>query len=211
MILKIDAVQRKTERKSDLTKLRKAGMIPAVVYGKGVEPIDITMDKAEFMKLYKRSFTEMVFYEIMVAGEEYHTLLKERQIHPVTRDILHIDFMVVPPDQMIEVDVPLKFAGTPLGVKEGGIMDVVRRTLRIQCVEKDIPEDIEVDISNLQIGEAFHIHQLPEGKWAVKDNPENALVTIHARRVEPVAAPAEEAKPDEAAEAGTKPETEEEK
>jgi len=201
MIFKIDAVQRKTERKSDLTKLRKDGFIPAVLYGSGIEPIDITMDKTEFMKLYKKSFSEMVFYEIMIAGKEYHTLLKERQTHPVTREILHVDFMVIPPNQMIEVDVPLKFVGTPIGTKEGGIMDVVRRTLRIQCLEKDIPEDIEVEISHLQVGEAFHIYQLPESKWTVKDNPDNALVTIHAKKIEVVVAPeeptSEEATPEE--------------
>lgn len=203
MIFKIEAVQRKTERKSDLNKLRKDGFIPAVVYGKGIEPLEITMDKTEFMKLYKKSFNELVFYEVMVAGKEYHTLLKERQIHPVSREILHVDFMVVPHDQMIELDIPLKFLGTPVGVKEGGIMDVVRRTLRIQCLEKNIPEDIEVDISNLKIGEAFHVRQLPEGKWNVKDNPENALVTIHAKKVETAAAPAEEAKAEEPASGGT--------
>lgn len=199
MIFKIEAVQRKTERKSDLSKLRKEGFIPAVVYGKGIDPIDITMDRAEFMKLYKKSFSELVFYEVMVAGKEYHTLLKERQIHPVSREILHVDFMVIPHDQMIEIDIPLKFSGTPIGVKEGGTMDVLRRTLRIQCLEKHIPEDIEIDVSNLQVGEAFHIHQLPEGKWNVKDNPDNALVTIHAKKVEIVAAPAEEAQAEEPA------------
>ncbi len=203
MIFKIEAVQRKTERKSDLNKLRKEGFIPAVVYGKGIEPLDITMDKTEFMKLYKKSFNELVFYEVMVGGIEYHTLLKERQIHPVSREILHVDFMVVPHDQMIELDIPLKFVGTPEGVKEGGIMDVVRRTLRIQCLEKNIPQDIEVDISNLQIGEAFHVHQLPEDKWNVKDNPENALVTIQAKKVETAAAPAEETKAEEPAPGAT--------
>ncbi|MFO7660560.1 MAG: 50S ribosomal protein L25 [Candidatus Cloacimonadaceae bacterium] len=199
MIFKIDAVQRKTERKSDLSKLRREGFIPAVVYGKGIDPIDITMDRVEFMKLYKKSFNEMVFYEVMVAGKEYHTLLKERQIHPVSREILHVDFMVIPHDQMIEVDIPLKFTGTPNGVKEGGSMDVLRRTLRIQCLEKDIPEDIEIDVSNLQVGEAFHIYQLPEGKWNVKDNPDNALVTIHAKKAEVVAAPVEEVQAEEPA------------
>lgn len=201
MIFKIDAVQRKTERKSDLTKLRKDGFIPAVLYGPGIEPIDITMDKTEFMKLYKKSFSEMVFYEIMLAGKEYHTMLKERQIHPVTREVLHIDFVLIPPNQMIDLDVPLKFIGTPNGVKEGGLMDVVRRTLHIQCLEKDIPDDIEVDISDLNIGDAYHIYQLPTAKWTVKDNPDNALVTIHAKKVEVVVAPADAPKPEE-----TKPE-----
>jgi large subunit ribosomal protein L25 len=201
MILKIEAEQRTTEKKSDLSKLRKNGYIPAVVYGYETEPLKISLVKADFMKLYKMSYNELVFYEIKYAGKEYHTLMKDRQIHPVTRDILHLDFMVIPPHQEIEVDVPLKFVGTAIGMKEGGILDIVQRTLKIQCVEEDIPEDIEVDISNLQTGEALHVYQLPQGKWTVKDNPDNALVTIHAKRIEVVAPPVEEEpKPEEAPE-----------
>jgi large subunit ribosomal protein L25 len=199
MILKIDAKERKTVRKSELSKLRRDGFIPAVVYGPGVEPLKISLDKADFMKLYKKSFNELVFYEVQYAGKEYHTLLKERQMHPVSREILHVDFMVIPPHQMIEVEVPLKFIGTPKGTKEGGFMDIVQRMLRIQCVEDAIPEDIEVDISHLVVGEALHVRQLPKGNWTVKDHPESALVTIHAKKTEtqPVVEPKAEETPED--------------
>lgn len=193
MIFKIGATQRESGKKSDLSKLRKDGIIPAIIYGPEVEPIKISLDKADFMKLYKKSFNELVFYELEIDGKEYHTLLKERQIHPVSREILHVDFMVIPPHQMIDVDVPLKFVGTPIGTKEGGLMEVIHRSIRIQCVEDAIPEDIEVDISHLIVGEALHVHQVPKGNWIVKDHPESALVTIHAKKtdIQPVA----EAKP----------------
>ncbi len=198
MIIKINAEQRMTERKSDLGKLRRQGIIPAVLYGPEAEPMKISLDKAEFMKLYKKTINELVFYEIMVAGKEYHTLVKERQVHPLTREILHLDFMVIPPHQMIDVDVPVKFVGTPIGIKEGGIMDVVRRTLKIQCIPENIPEDIEVDISALNIGEALHVQQVPPGKWTVKEHADTVLVTIHAKKVELAPAPAAEPKPEEA-------------
>lgn len=201
MILKINAEQRKTERKSDLTKLRGTGLIPAVIYGAGTQPMSVSLVKADFMKLYKKSFNELVFYEVTLDGKEYHTLLKERQIHPVSREILHIDFMVIPHDQMIDVEVPIKFVGTPVGTQEGGVMDIIHRTLHIQCMEKDIPDDIEADISALNIGEAYHVRQLPQGKWKVKDNLDNALVTIHTKKIEQPATPAAEAKPEEAPEA----------
>jgi len=184
MILKINAEQRTTEKKSDVSKLRDDGFIPAVVYGPGTEPVKISLNKAEFMKLYRKSLNELAFYEIQFAGKEYHTLIKERQIHPVTREILHLDFMVIPPHQKIEVDVPIKYIGTAIGTKEGGILDVVQRTLKIQCVEDEIPTDIEVDISALKVGEVMHINQIPVGKWIIKDNPDNALVTIHAKKIE---------------------------
>ncbi len=201
MIFKIEATQRETKNKVDLSQLRQNGFIPAVLYGHEVEPMSITLNKAEFMKLYKKSFHEIVFYEIQLAGKEYHTLLKERQMHPVTREILHIDFMVIPPHQEIEVDVPIKFLGTAIGTKTGGFMDVIQRTVKILCVEDAIPDGIEIDISHLEVGDVLHVSHLPQGKWTVKDNPDNAIVTIHAKKieVEPVAAEIapEETKPEE--------------
>lgn len=184
MIFKINAESRKTVKKSELSKLRKDGFIPAVIYGQGTEPLSVTLTKAEFMKIYKKTIGELVFYEVAVSGKEYHTLLKERQIHPVTREILHVDFMVVPPHQMIDVEVPLKFIGTPIGAKTGGFIDVVHRTLKIQCMEENLPEDIEVDISSLEVGEALHVHQLPKGNWVVKEHQDTVLVTIHAKKIE---------------------------
>lgn len=195
MIFKLEAVQRITERKSDLTQLRKNGFIPAIVYGQGCEPMKVSLNKADFMKFYKKSFNELVFYEISIAGKEYHTLLKERQMHPVSREILHVDFMVIPPHQMIEVDVPLKYIGTPIGTKEGGFMDIVHRVLHIQCVEDAIPNDIEVDITNLKVGEALHVRQVPTGKWSVKEHADTVLVTIHAKKTD--AQPITETKPEE--------------
>lgn len=184
MIFKLEAEQRVTERKSDLSHLRKNGFIPAIVYGQGCEPMKVSLNKADFMKLYKKSFNELVFYEIKIAGKEYHTLLKERQIHPVSREMLHVDFMVVPPHQMIEVDVPLKYIGTAIGSKEGGFMDIVHRVLHIQCVEDAIPSDIEVDITNLKVGDALHVHQLPKGNWTVKEHADTVLVTMHAKKID---------------------------
>jgi large subunit ribosomal protein L25 len=184
MIFKINAESRNTVKKSDLSKLRNDGFIPAVIYGQGVEPLSITLNKSDFMKIYKKTIGEVVFFEVMAAGKEYHTLIKERQIHPVSREILHVDFMVVPPNHMIDVEVPLKFVGTPIGAKTGGFIDVVHRTLKIQCMEANLPEDIEVDITSLAVGEALHAHQLPKGNWIVKEHPDSVLITIHAKKID---------------------------
>lgn len=184
MIFKINAEQRDTIRKSDLGKMRRNGFIPAIVYGPGTEPLRITLNKVDFMKNYKKSFGETAFYEIEYAGKNFHTMIKERQIHPVSREILHVDFMVIPAHSLIEVDAPLKFIGTPEGVKEGGTLDIVHRTLRISCREEDIPEDIAVDISHLKLGEALHVRQLPSGNWYVKAHPDDAVAAIHTKRGE---------------------------
>jgi large subunit ribosomal protein L25 len=195
MIFKINAEQRETIRKSDLGNMRKNGFIPAIVYGPGTEPLKVTLNKAEFMKNYKKSFGELAFYEIEYAGKNYHTMIKERQIHPVSREILHVDFMVIPPHHLIEVDAPLKFVGTPEGVKEGGLLDIVHRTIKISCREEDIPEDIKVDITHLKLGEALHVRQLPAGNWYVKAHADDAVAVVHTRRGEAATVAAAE-KPD---------------
>jgi large subunit ribosomal protein L25 len=196
MIFKIDAAQRETMKKSDMTKFRKEGLIPAIIYGSGTDTVNISLQKADFMKLYKKSFGELAFYEIKVGTKNYHTLMKERQIHPVSREIIHIDFMVVKLHQKLELEVPIKFVGTAVGTKTGGTLDIVQRTIKIQCMEEDIPDDIEVDITNLAVGEALHVHQIPVGKWTVKENPDSTIATVHAKKIDVAPAPAEP-KPEE--------------
>lgn len=189
MIFKLNAVPRETIRKSDLSNMRKNGLIPAVVYGPGTDPLKVTLNKTDFMKHYKKSFGELAFYEIEYAGKNYHTMMKERQMHPVSREILHVDFMVIPHGHLIEVEVPLKFVGTPEGVKEGGTLDIVHRTVKIQGREVDIPEDITVDVKHLKLGEALYVHQLPTGNWYVKDHADDAVAVIHTKRGDVVATP----------------------
>lgn len=190
MIFNLTAKPRVTQRKSDLTQLRASGLIPAVVYGADMESLSVSLVKTEFSQCYKKSFKELAFYVLDIEGKKYQTLLKEKQVHPVTRDFLHLDFMVIPATAPIEVDIPIKFIGEPAGLKEGGVMDVQVRTAKISCVADSIPEDLELDISGLQVGESLHISDLPKGNWEYKDHPEVALVVVHAKKTDaaPVAA-----------------------
>ncbi len=184
MILTIDAVSRKTIRKSDLTVLRAEGKIPANVYGYKMESKSITLNKADFMKAYKKSFREVTFYSVQVDGEKYFSVLKEKQVHPVTREFLHLDFMVIPSDSNIDFDVPINYSGEPIGIKAGGTMDVILRSVKISCFAGKVPDAINIDVSNLDVGTSLHVKDLPQGDWEYKDNPENAVIVIHAKRGE---------------------------
>ncbi len=188
MIFTLDAIARDNKKKSDLTELRAQGLIPAVIYGKGLESLAVTVKKADFMNCYKKSFQEIAFYEIQYEGKKFHTLLKEKQTHPVNRDFLHLDFMVIPPKSMIEVDVPVKVIGEAAGLKEGGFLDVLHRSLKIVVQADQIPEDIELVVTGMHVGDTIHVRDLPVGKWQYKDNPDNAIAVVHAKKVE--AAPA---------------------
>ncbi len=169
MIFNLKATPRKTIRKSDLHTLRASGMIPAVIYGPELESISVSIPKGDFTQLYKKSFAEVSFWDIELNGNQFHTILKDKQIHPVTREMLHLDFMIVSAEAIIEVEVPIIIKGEPQGVKEGGMMEIVQRYVKISCKANEIPEDLILDVSNLKIGESLHIRDLPKGNWQVKN------------------------------------------
>ncbi len=193
MILTLNAEKRNTIKKSDLTNLRETGKIPAVLYGSKMDAVKITIDKAEFTKQYKKSFNEVAFYELSMDGKTYHTLLKDKQIHPVTRNFLHLDFMLVPAESTVEIDMPVKFVGEPIGTKEGGFVDIIQRTVKISCKADQVPEDIELDISMLKVGESKHVRDLPQGSWHVKDAADITLVVVHAKATAPTTPEVEKA------------------
>lgn len=191
MIFTLQAEPRNTVRKGDNKALRAAGRIPAVLYGTNLPSIPLSLSAAEFYKCYKQSFTELAYYELILEGKKYHSILKERQIHPVTRNFLHLDFMVVSADSTIELDIPLNIVGEAPGEKEGGFMDVVQRTVKIVGKASGLPEDFELDVSDMHVGDTKHIRDLPKGNWTFKDADDITLVVIHGK-ASAVETPAEE-------------------
>jgi len=184
MIYTLEAKKRNNIKKSELNALRTQGMIPAVLYGKGLASTSISIDKATFMRFYKKSFTELTFYEIELDGKKYHTILKDKLIHPVTRDILHIDFMQIQESALMEFELPIQFVGEAAGAKEGGFTDVVQRTVKIVCKANEVPEEISVDVSNLHVGDSLRIQDLPVGAWQYKDNDDVTIVVVHGKKAE---------------------------
>lgn len=195
MIFTLNAETRNTKKKSDLTQLRAQGLIPVIVYGGGMESLKLSINSNEFQKCYKKSFSELAFYELNVDGTKYHTIIKDKQIHPVNRNFLHLDFMVVGADSAIDVDIPLHYMGEAIGIKEGGFMDVIQRTVKVNCKASEVPEGLELDVSDMKVGDSKHIRDLPHGSWTYRDADDVTLVVIHAKAtaaVEPTAEEAEE-------------------
>lgn len=194
MIFTLNAEPRHTVKKSDMTNLRASGMIPAVIYGNKMDSLSISVPKAEFTQMLKKSYSEVCFWEIEVAGKKYHTILKEKQVHPVVRNVLHIDFLTVDADSVVEIDVPINFMGEAIGLKEGGMMDIQMRTVKVTCKANRIPEEISIDISGLKVGDSVHVSNLPAGDWQYKDHADVTLAVVHAKKTEALKeeAPAEE-------------------
>lgn len=208
--IKLGVDQRHQCGKGPARRLRASGKVPAVVYGKKMEPIKIAIDVHQFRKSFDQAGSNPIFdLEIRDNGgaAKRTAILKDRQINPVDGAIVHLDFIEIFMDEAIEVTVPLEFQGKPAGVDQGGIFQPAVRELRIFCTPDRIPGVIAVDISGLDIGDSIHVSDLslPSGVEVVQEETlALATVAVPAREEE---APPEEEEAAEVAEAGEAAET----
>jgi len=179
MNVKLDAMKRVTGRKSVNKQARKDGLIPAIIYSAGKEGLIINLDRAIFRQQYKKTIGEVAFFEITVDGETFTTIMKDRQIHPVSREFVHIDFMELHAGKEMTLEIPITYIGDAPGIAAGGNLDILHRKMEISCLPKDIPEDITVDLSNLNLNEAIHFSdiKMPADVSSSFSN-ETALVTL---------------------------------
>jgi large subunit ribosomal protein L25 len=190
--LNVNLRQKKENNKS----LRKHGFIPAVVYGKHIQPIIISLNSKDFYKTLSQhstsSFINLVSEEKDVNGKT--TVIKEIQKDPVKDNIIHVDFHEVSMNEKIEMEVAIHFIGKPEGVKLGGILEPLMRHITISGFPKDIVDVINLDVSSLKIGDIIHARDLKvgEGLEIIADK-DAAIVTIAEPAVEEaVAQPVEE-------------------
>ena len=165
--------------------LRRSGKIPAVLYGhNGVESVELTLEAKAATVLVKQAAINNTLIQLNVTDMPWSgkTLLREVQSHPWKNSLYHLSFFSVGTHESIEVTVPLHFVGNAIGVKNsGGILDTVITELAVQCPPTKIPETIEVDVSNLDIGDSLSISdlQLPEGVVTLADG---ALIVVSVMR-----------------------------
>lgn len=153
-------------------RLRVAGHIPGVIYGKGRDTQPVVLDpKALEVLLHKSGAGLNTLIDLSVAGRTDTVLVKELQRHPVYGSYVHVDFFQVDLSQKIKVSVPIHFVGKARGVEFGGILDHPLRELEVECLPRAIPEFVEVDVSALEIGQSIHVSQLrlPEGVQVMTD------------------------------------------
>jgi large subunit ribosomal protein L25 len=209
----LNAEVREQKGKEIAKKLRTKGLIPAVFYGPHSETLALMVDPKELSNTLSTDAGENVIIDLSIRkGEESFrkmVMLKEIQIHPLQRHTLHADFYEVSMDEMITVEVPVHLVGKSEGVKMGGILEQVLRTIQIQCLPSDIPRSIDVDVSPLKIGDSIHVKELQLEKGKILSDLNFTVVTV----VPPAAEekPAVEAAPEEGAEAEGKEKEEEEK
>lgn len=184
MNIQVNATKRVAGRKSLTKQLRRDGLIPAIIYSDGKEGSLITFKRKSFNQLYKKSIGQIAFFEINVEGTTYTTILKDRQIHPVSREFVHIDFLELHAGTEITLKIPITYTGDPIGLKEGGVLEIIQRKMEITCLPKDIPENITIDLSELKIGSTLHFSDIEmPANVASSLSDESALVSVNTPNV----------------------------
>ena len=150
--------ERNSFKKGPAGRLRKEGKIPAVIYGHN-KPVHISVSATEFDSKF-HIISENTLITIMVDGKEYEVLVKDSQENMIKGQITHIDFFEVERGKVLKTRIPVILTGASAGVKEGGMLEQHLHEIDIECLPKDIPEKIEVDISELKLGEAVHVSDL---------------------------------------------------
>jgi large subunit ribosomal protein L25 len=198
----LDAVRREGRRKNEANRLRASGKIPAVFYGPGKsgkakDAVAVSVDPKAVMRILHSDSGANTLINLKLDGSETRVMLREYQLDPVTHHLLHADFYELAMDKAITVSVPVQVKGEASGVKQqGGLLDFVTREIEVECLPTDIPEHIEIDVSELMLHQAIRVRDLPEHpKWKAVSDGDTMLVHVVMPKAEeePAAATAEAA------------------
>jgi large subunit ribosomal protein L25 len=187
----LEVTRREGTGKGIARKLRADGKVPAVVYGGHRDPVAITVDRKAVTELIQKSdhgIRSIFLLKMAGTDQQRHAMIKDVQMNPVSRRMTHIDFVRVVMDELVRVTIPVHVTGTAIGVKEGGLLDFQVRDLHVECLPNQIPDSIDVDITNLGHHQYVRIAdlQLPEGV-KVLDDPERVVVGVTHAKVEAAA------------------------
>jgi large subunit ribosomal protein L25 len=192
----LEAVKRDGRGKNEANRLRAAGKIPAVVYGtrKGKEAAAtaVAVDPKEVLRILHSDSGANTLISLRLDGSEARVMVKEYQLDPITHQLLHADFFQLAMDKAITVTVPITVRGEPRGVKQqGGLLDFVTRDIEIECLPTEIPEHIDVDVSELMLHQSVRVRDLAQNpKWKTITDGDTMLVHVVMPKAEESAAAA---------------------
>lgn len=178
--IEIKGQERKNLGKKSSKKIRTSGNVPCVMYG-GEEIIHFS---TSVLGLNKVVFTPNVYLlKIKLDGKEYDALLQDVQFHPVTDQIIHIDFKQISFDHEVDTYLPVKLVGDSIGIKNGGKLRQKRRKLKVRALPTDLPDTLEIDISDLEIGDSYKVGDLTYDKISLLDPHRSMVVAVASSRI----------------------------
>ena len=191
----LDAKKRDGRGKNEARRLRASGQVPAVVYGarkEGQLPegVPVAVDPKELLRILHSESGANTLINLKLDGRESRVMVRDYQLDPVTHQLLHADLYQLAMDRAIVVSVPIVVKGEPAGVKQqGGLLDFVTREIQVQCLPTDIPEHIDVDVSELMLHQSIRVKDLATSpKWKAISDGETMLVHVVMPKAEEVAA-----------------------
>ncbi|MFB3854987.1 MAG: 50S ribosomal protein L25 [Vicinamibacterales bacterium] len=199
----LEAVRRETRGKGTARRIRREGLVPAVYYGadKGQDghpvAIPISVDPKALLGILHSDSGANTLISLKLDGGDSRVMIREYQLDPVTHRLLHADFYKVAMDRKVKVTVPVVIKGEARGVKQqGGLLDFVHREIEVECLPADIPESVEVDVSDLLVGQSIRLREVAtDVRWQPVTDPEVMLVHVVAPRLQAEEPAAEAAAP----------------
>lgn len=196
----LDATVRTTIGKNEARRTRREGRVPAVVYGAASEgasrdAVSIAVDPRALLRILHSEAGANTLISLKLDGTDTKVLVKDFQLDPITHQVLHADFFRVAMDRAIEVTIPILVKGEPRGVRiQGGLLEFVRRQVEIECLPADIPEHIDVDVTELMVGQGIRVRDVVTNpKWTSLTDGDTMLVHVILPKAEESAAAATEA------------------
>lgn len=179
--LTVKAQMRNQGSKSIVKKLRREGFIPAILYGRDIQPVSISVGEKEWGRLMKDAKKSSIFEMELNAGDA--TEMKPVMVKEVQRafprgNVIHIDFLQVSMERLIEVEIPVHLAGEAKGQKLGGLVEQHLRTVKVECLPAQIPESIVLDVTSLEIGDSIHVGDITIPGAKLLEGADIAVVTV---------------------------------
>lgn len=168
----IKGSERESVGKVATKAVRNAGAVPCVIYG-GNQPVHFSAEEKEFKSLVYTPNAHTVVVDL--GGKKFNAILQDIQVHPVSDKILHIDFFELKDDKEIIMEVPVKVTGTSPGVLLGGVLNLNQRRLKVKALPKNLPDFVEANISELQMGNKLYVTKLPTNNFKLM-HPDNTVV-----------------------------------
>lgn len=179
--VRLQAKVRGDAGKGSARRTRAAGRVPGVVYGRGMDPITISVDRREFVTALLSDSGMNTLLDLDIDGSTTLALTKELQRDPVRGTLLHADFIKVDRTVEVEVEVPVHVVGEAPGAREGGVLEHPLFTVHVRSLPGDVPEEIEADVSNLNLGDTLRVADLAEGRaFTILDDPETVVASVVA-------------------------------
>jgi large subunit ribosomal protein L25 len=186
----LEAKKREQINKASRSALRRSGRVPAVFYSRHHEPLAIDLSERALHPLVFTSKTHLI--SLNLGEPEYmDCIIKDVQFDPVTEKIVHIDLLGLQKGEKIQIEVPVQLRGTPIGLKEGGVLQHTLHKIEIECLPAEIPEHIEIDVTNLKLGDSIHISDLKFENFDILNSEEVIVAAVTHPKVEKEETPAE--------------------